>query len=114
VQPLTHKRAKVSDVTLQYVTAGDGPVVLRMHGWHQNHREFLTVIERLENRYRFIAPDLPGFADSDKPYTNYDPLTLAGDMIGLLKAEGVDDDFHILSHDLGGPAAVALAYTAST
>lgn len=110
---LTHKRANVGDVTLHYVTAGDGPVVLCMHGWPQNHREFLPVIERLGDRYRFIAPDLRGFADSDKPYTGYDPLTMAGDMIGLLQAEGVDD-FHILSHDLGGPAAVALAYTAPT
>lgn len=110
---LTHERARVSDVTLHYVTAGDGPVVLCMHGWPQNHREFLPVIERLGDRHRFIAPDLRGFADSDKPYSGYDPLTMAGDMIGLLEAEAVDD-FHILSHDLGGPAAVALAYTAST
>jgi pimeloyl-ACP methyl ester carboxylesterase len=72
---LTHRRAKVSDVTLHYVTAGDGPVVLCMHGWPQNHREFLPVIERLGDHYRFIAPDLRGFADSDKPYTGYDPLT---------------------------------------
>jgi pimeloyl-ACP methyl ester carboxylesterase len=32
-------------------------------------------------------------------------------MLGLLAAEGVDK-FHILSHDLGGPPSVALAYMA--
>jgi pimeloyl-ACP methyl ester carboxylesterase len=109
---LTHKRAKVSDVTLHYVTVGSGPVVLCMHGWPQNHREFVPLFEKLADQYRFIAPDLRGFADSDKPYSGYDPITMASDMLGLLDVEGVDT-FHILSHDLGGPAAVALAYTQS-
>ena len=35
--------------------------------------------------------------------------TIAADMIGLLGLEKVDR-FHILSHDLGGPPSVALAY----
>lgn len=55
---LTHKRAKTNGITLHYVTAGHGPVVLCMHGWPQNHREFLPVIDRLSDSYTFIAPDL--------------------------------------------------------
>jgi pimeloyl-ACP methyl ester carboxylesterase len=83
-----------------------------MHGWPQNHREFLPVIERLADRYTFIAPDLRGFADSEKPFDGYEPKNMAQDMLGLLEAENVAR-FHILSHDLGGPASVALAYLAS-
>jgi pimeloyl-ACP methyl ester carboxylesterase len=83
-----------------------------MHGWPQNHREFLPVMDGLSDRYRFIAPDLRGFADSDKPYDGYEPKTIAEDMLELLAAEGVEK-FHILSHDLGGPPSVALAYMAS-
>src|SRR5262245_4280399 len=48
---LTHKRVKTNGVTLHYITAGRGPVVLCMHGWPQNHREFLPVIERLGDRF---------------------------------------------------------------
>ncbi len=70
---LTHKRAKVNGVTLHYVVAGSGPVVLCMHGWPQNHREFLPVIDGLADRYTFIAPDLRGYADSEKPVDGYDP-----------------------------------------
>jgi hypothetical protein len=66
---LTHKRATVNGVTLHYVTVGKGPVVLCMHGWPQNHREFL-----------------PG----DKPYDGYDPKTIAEDMLALLAAERVE------------------------
>jgi pimeloyl-ACP methyl ester carboxylesterase len=108
---LTHKRATVNSVRLHYVMVGKGPVVLCMHGWPQNHREFLPVIDGLSDQYRFIAPDLRGFADSDKPYDGYEPKTIAQDMLALLAAEGVEQ-FHILSHDLGGPPSVALAYMA--
>src|SRR5262245_3706974 len=66
--PLVHKRAKTDGIELHYVVAGNGPVVLCMHGWPQNHREFLPVVERLSDRFMFIAPDLRGYADSDKPY----------------------------------------------
>jgi pimeloyl-ACP methyl ester carboxylesterase len=108
---LTHKRAKTNNVTLHYVTAGRGPTVLCMHGWPQNHSEFLPVIERLADNYAFIAPDLRGYADSDKPYDGYEPKTIAQDMLGVLEAENATR-FHILSHDLGGPPSVALAYLA--
>ena len=81
---LTHKRATVNGVTLHYVTVGKGPVVLCMHGWPQNHREFLPLIEGFADQYTFIAPDLRGFADSDKPYDGYEPKTIAEDMLGLL------------------------------
>ena len=110
---LTHKRAKVNGVTLHYVVAGSGPVVLCMHGWPQNHREFLPIIDAHAERYTFIAPDLRGYADSDKPVDGYEPLTIAADMLALLDVESVER-FHILSHDLGGPPSVALAYRAQT
>jgi pimeloyl-ACP methyl ester carboxylesterase len=105
------KRAVANNVNLHYIVAGEGPVVLGMHGWPQNHREFLPVIDKLADRYRFIVPDLRGFADSDKPFSGYEPMTMAQDMLDLLSVEHVDR-FHILSHDLGGPASVALAYMA--
>src|SRR4029079_15319665 len=44
-----------------------------------------------------ITPDLREYADSDKPYDGYEPKTIAED---------------ILSHDLGVPPSVALAYLA--
>ena len=106
---LAHRRARVNGVTLHYVAAGKGPVVLCMHGWPQNHREFFPVMKNQLSQFTFIAPDLRGFADSDKPYEGYEPENIAQDMLELLAAEGIDR-FHILSHDLGGPPAVALAY----
>lgn len=108
---MKRKRALVNGVTLFYVTVGDGPSVMCLHGWPQNHHEFSPFFERLSSRYRFIAPDLRGYGDSDKPYSDYLPATIAQDMLELADVEGADR-FHILSHDLGGPPSVALAYMA--
>ena len=91
---LEHKRAETNGVRLHYVTAGSGPIVLCLHGWPETHREYLVVMERLGHKYRFIAPDLRGFADSDKPFSGYEPKTIAADMLGLLDAEKVER-FHI-------------------
>jgi pimeloyl-ACP methyl ester carboxylesterase len=67
----------VNGVNLHYVVAGEGPVVLGMRGWPQNQREFLPLIEKLAGQYRFIVPDLRGLADSNKPFSGYEPKTIA-------------------------------------
>ena len=77
----------------RYIVAGAGPVALGTHGWPQNHREFLPLIDKLAGRYRFIILDLGGVADSDKPFSCYEPKTIAQDMLELLAVEGVDK-FH--------------------
>ena len=109
---IQHKRAETNGVRLHYITAGSGPIVLCLHGWPETHREYLLIVERLGHKYRFIAPDLRGFADSEKPFSGYEPKTIAADLLGLLDVENAEQ-FHILSHDLGGPPAVALAYMAT-
>jgi pimeloyl-ACP methyl ester carboxylesterase len=109
---IKHNRIETNGVWLHYITAGSGPIVLCLHGWPETHREYLPIVERLGHRYRFIAPDLRGFADSEKPFSGYEPKTIAADMLGLLGVEKAER-FHILSHDLGGPPAVALAYMAT-
>lgn len=111
MQDLKHHKVNVNGTMLHYVSVGKGPVVVCIHGWPQNHREFYPVMNGLTDKYRFIAPDLRGFADSGKPITGYDPKTIAQDLIELVDHEGVDK-FHILSHDLGGPPSAALAYAA--
>jgi len=105
------KRAKVNGVTLHYVVTGEGPIIVCLHGWPQNHREFIPIFDRLAGQYQFIAPDLRGYADSDKPFSGYEPRTIAQDLLELADVEGAKR-FHILSHDLGGPPSVALAYLA--
>ena len=60
------KSAAVNGVNLRHIVAGEGPVVLGMHGWPHNHREVLPLIDKLASQYLSISPGLRCFADSDK------------------------------------------------
>ncbi len=50
---------------VHYRQAGTGPVLVMLHQSPQNSRMWLEQIEWLARDYRVLAPDLPGFGDSD-------------------------------------------------
>lgn len=58
-----------SAVKVFYREAGpeDAPVVLLLHGFPTSSHQYRNLIERLADKYRVIAPDLPGFGFSDAP-----------------------------------------------
>jgi pimeloyl-ACP methyl ester carboxylesterase len=68
--PLTHrKRIEVDGVRVFYREAGDpnAPVVLLLHGFPASSFQYRELIPRLADRYRVIAPDLPGFGFTEVP-----------------------------------------------
>lgn len=58
-----------SAINLFYREAGekDAPVVLLLHGFPTSSHQYRGLIDRLSDKYRVIAPDLPGFGFSDAP-----------------------------------------------
>lgn len=68
--PLTTiHRVEADGVTVFYRQAGraDAPVVLLLHGFPTSSFQYRELIPRLADRYRVIAPDLPGFGFTDIP-----------------------------------------------
>src|SRR5579883_3603854 len=68
--PVTHYRTvKVDGIDIFYREAGpaDAPVVLLLHGFPASSFQFRDLIPRLADRYRVIAPDLPGFGFTQVP-----------------------------------------------
>jgi pimeloyl-ACP methyl ester carboxylesterase len=68
--PLTSVRSVEADgVKVFYRSAGDpsAPVVLLLHGFPSSSFMFRELIPRLGDRYRVIAPDLPGFGFTEVP-----------------------------------------------
>src|ERR1700743_2664223 len=63
------RRVEADGVEVFYREAGpaDGPVVLLLHGFPASSFQFRELIPRLANRYRVIAPDLPGFGFTNVP-----------------------------------------------
>jgi pimeloyl-ACP methyl ester carboxylesterase len=68
--PLTSiRRVEADGVRVFYREAGplDAPVVLLLHGFPTSSFQYRELIPRLADRYRVIAPDLPGFGFTEVP-----------------------------------------------
>ena len=106
-----HHTAQVNGTRLHYVTAGEGPPVMLLHGWPQTWYEWRHVIDLLAGEYRVVAPDLRGFGYSAKPAAGYDAATMAADLAALGDHLGLRD-VTVLGHDWG--AVFGYVYAAKT
>ena len=107
----THHTAQVNGTRLHYVTAGEGPAVMLLHGWPQTWYEWRHVIDLLADEYQVVAPDLRGFGYSGKPASGYDAATMAADLAALADHLGLRD-VTVLGHDWG--AVFGYVYAAKT
>src|ERR1700742_4692732 len=66
---VSYRTVAVDDVEVFYREAGpiDGPVILLLHGFPTAGHMFRDLIPLLSDRYRVIAPDLPGFGQTKAP-----------------------------------------------
>ena len=67
---VTHYRTKTVDgMNIFYREAGppSAPVVLLLHGFPTSSHMFRNLIPALSDRYHVIAPDYPGYGQSDMP-----------------------------------------------
>jgi pimeloyl-ACP methyl ester carboxylesterase len=103
----TYHRIDVGGVKIFYREAGpkDAPTIVLLRGFPSSSREFDTLIPLLATRYHLIAPDFPGFGQSDAPapssYT-YTFDNLAKTIAALLDELGIGKSTFFL-HDYGGP-----------
>ena len=86
-----HKYLKVDGVNVHYVEAGEGPVVLLLHGLASSLFTWYRNVDTLVSAgYRVVALDLPGHGDSDKPrHLSYDPASGAELVHQFLEAQGI-------------------------
>ena len=85
-----------------------GPAVVLLHGWPQDHREWLQVAPALTAQYRVVVIDLPGVGQS-QPWTGgYSKAQMAEALHELLKQRGIQQAA-LVGHDIGGMIAHAYA-----
>ena len=56
---------------------GEGPPLVLLHGAFGSWTHWLRNVEGLARHFRVIAPDMPGYGDSDEPPQPYSPESLA-------------------------------------
>ncbi len=104
---LAHRYADLGDVRLHYVEAGEGPLVLLLHGFPQFWYEWRHQIPALaETGFRVVAPDMRGYNLSDKPpgVGAYRVQVLARDVERLILACG-EQTAAVVGHNWGAIVA---------
>jgi pimeloyl-ACP methyl ester carboxylesterase len=112
--PLTTiHRIEADGVDVFYREAGpaDAPVVLLLHGFPTLSFQYRELIPRLADRYRVIAPDLPGFGFTEIPQERKYKYTfdaLAETMLAFTDALGLTR-YALYVFDYGAPTGLRLA-----
>ena len=103
--------AELGDVRLHYVEAGDGPLVVLLHGFPEFWFAWRQQIPALaEAGFRVVAPDMRGYNLSSRPadVEAYGTDRLAADVRDLIRERGEGRAF-LAGHDWGAAAAWAAA-----
>ncbi|MGY3232713.1 pimeloyl-ACP methyl ester carboxylesterase [Luteibacter sp. HA06] len=114
VLPTVQYRSQaVGNVEVFYREAGpaDAPVILLLHGFPTSGHMFRDLIPLLADRYRVIAPDLPGYGQTKAPKRgdfDYTFDNLANVIGGFVDAIGLTK-YALYIFDYGAPTGLRLA-----
>jgi pimeloyl-ACP methyl ester carboxylesterase len=111
------RRVEADGVNVFYREAGpaDAPVVLLLHGFPTSSFQYRELIPRLADRYRVIAPDLPGFGFTEVPEKRnykYSFDALAKTMLAFTEALDLKR-YALYVFDYGAPTGFRLAMARS-
>ncbi|MBV7379403.1 alpha/beta fold hydrolase [Maritimibacter dapengensis] len=102
------QKIATNGIALNVALAGDGPLVILVHGFPESWYSWRHQIPALAKAgYRVAAPDVRGYGESDRPHAieAYDMESMTADFAGLAKALSPDDPAVIVGHDWGAPLA---------
>jgi epoxide hydrolase A/B len=98
---------ETNGIRLRTVVAGQGPLIILLHGWPQCWYLWRHQIDPLVAAgFQVAVPDQRGYGGSDAPQEieAYDILHLTGDVIGIVDALGHSTCI-VVGHDWGAPVA---------
>ena len=104
---ITHRNVEANGITIHLAEAGEGPLVVLLHGFPESWYSYRHQLRALaEAGYHAVAPDMRGYGRTDSPpdISQYSMPRLVGDVIGLVNELG-GERFVVVGHDWGSPVA---------
>jgi len=99
--PWTHRDIAANGARFHAVSAGQGPLVLLLHGFPMFWWTWRDLIPKLADAgYRAVAVDLRGYGGSDHPPRGYDLNTSAKDIAGIIRSLG-EPSATVIGHGMG-------------
>ena len=106
----TEELVAVDGIRFRVVTAGRGPTLLALHGTGSSSHSYRPLMRELGHRFRIVAPDLPGHAETR--VLRERPLTLdamAAAIGALCRVQGYEPQVVVVGHSAGAAVAMRLA-----
>jgi pimeloyl-ACP methyl ester carboxylesterase len=104
---ITHRQIQTNGINLHIAEAGEGPLVLMVHGFPELWYSYRHQLPALADAgYHAVAPDVRGYGDSDTPHEveAYRMREMVADYVGLLDALD-EEQAVIVGHDWGSMMA---------
>lgn len=110
---IRYERAKIDGVDVFYRDAGprDAPVLLLLHGFPTSSQMFRNLIPQLTDKFRVIAPDYPGYGQSESPDRSKFAYTFENytNIVDKLTVHLGVERYALYVMDYGGPVGFRLA-----
>lgn len=108
-----YKTENVNGVKIAYREAGDSnnPTIVLLHGFPSSSHQYRKVLNQLSNEYYLIAPDYPGFGNSDFPSQKEYEYTfdnIAKTINSFLEQKAITS-YAIMIQDYGAPIGFRIA-----
>ncbi len=108
-----HRTVEIDGVDIFYREAGreDAPTILLLHGFPTSSHMFRNLIPALSDRFHLVAPDYPGFGNSEQPSMDEFDYTFdrLAEIVEDLTEELGLDRYSIYLMDYGAPVGFRLA-----
>src|SRR6202521_6229485 len=88
---ITHRTIKTNGINMHIAEAGEGPLVLLLHGWPESWYSWRHQLPALAAAgYHAVTPDVRGYGQTDKPHDikAYAMREHVADLVGVLDARG--------------------------
>jgi pimeloyl-ACP methyl ester carboxylesterase len=105
-----HEQRLVNGVKLSCTIAGEGPLVVLLHGFPEFSYSWRHQLPALAEHFTVVAPDMRGYNESEKPaqVSAYRIPLLVEDVVQLIHSFGRERAF-VVGHDWGGMVAWSAA-----